>query len=149
MVVRPPKSSTIRSPKPWNRFLVWASSPTPNASSTTTATVPQVMPRMVSAVRSFCALRSARNSRNTLLQLFDRFFGDLLAALEAALHLDVDRVRQPGLDGADLGPAVGQGDRDRGGITREGDHALGYREDTVAPRDDDVGVRGIAGAERR
>src|SRR5438128_11630649 len=98
LVVRPPNRITIRSPNPWKRLTVWRSSPTPNASSTTTATVPQAIPMTVREVRSFCARRSARNSRHTAGDLARRRLDERLALPQAFEHLDVDGVGEAGLD---------------------------------------------------
>src|SRR2546426_1219861 len=100
LVVRPPKRMTIRSPSPWKRFRVCRSRPTPNASSTTTATVPQAIPRTVREVRSFCARRSARKSRHTSGDLARRRLHQRIRHLKALQYLDVDGVGETGLDRA-------------------------------------------------
>src|SRR3989449_3816589 len=100
LVVRPPNRMTIRSPNPWKRFLVCRSRPTPNASSTTTATVPQAIPSTVREVRSFCARRSPKNSRHTSGDLARRRLDQRVGDLQAFQHLDVDGVGEAGLDEA-------------------------------------------------
>src|SRR6266699_2836945 len=92
LVVRPPKRLTIRPPSPGKRFRVCRSRPTPNASSTTTATVPQAIPRTVREVRSFCARRSARKWRHTSGDLARRRLHQRIRHLQALLGLDIDRV---------------------------------------------------------
>src|SRR5438477_5266862 len=149
LVVRPPNRITIRSPNPCDRFLVWRSSPTPNASSTTTATVPQAIPSTVREVRSFCARMSAKNSRHTSADLARGRLDDRVGWLQALEYLDVDGVRETGLD-APLRGRTGAGpDGHEARVVAVGDEPLGDVEHAVAARDDHLRVGRVAGAQRR
>src|SRR6058998_3964850 len=148
LVVRPPNRMTIRSPKPWKRFLVCRSRPTPKASSTTTATVPQAIPSTVSDVRSFCARRSAKNSRHTSGDLARRRLDNRVGRLQALQHLDVDGVGEAGLD-PPLRRLAGAGaDRDEARVVAMGDEPLRDVEHAVPARDDHLRIGRVAGAER-
>src|SRR5467141_370699 len=149
LVVRPPKRITIRSPNPWNRFTVWRSSPTPNASSTTTATVPQAIPMTVREVRSFCARRSARNSRHTSGDLARRRLHDRVRHLQTLQHFDVDGVRETGLDAALRGLAGAGADGDEAGVVALDDEPLRDVQHAVAAGDDHVRIGRVARAQRR
>src|SRR2546422_8206528 len=164
LVVRPPKRMTIRSPSPWKRFMVCRSSPTPNASSTTTATVPQAIPRTVREVRSFCARRSARKSRHTSGDLARRRLHERVGHLKALQNLDVDGVGKAGLDrplcglagrGADSDEArivaVGDGPfRDvQHAVAAGGDHPPGGGAARAGGRDCDLGPDELARGDRR
>src|SRR2546430_4314606 len=146
LVVRPPNRMTIRSPKPWKRFLVCRSRPTPNASSTTTATVPQAIPRTVRDVRSFCARRSARKSRHTSAELARRRLQDRIRHLQTPQHFDVDGVRETGLDPALLGLAGAGADGDEARVVALDDEPLRDVEHAVAAGDDHLRVGRVAGA---
>src|SRR6266487_4215197 len=124
LVVRPPKRMTIRSPSPWKRFKVCRSRPTPNASSTTTATVPQAIPSTVREVRSFCARRSERKSRHTSGDLTRRRLDQRVGRLQALQHLDVDGVGKAGLDPALLGLAGAGADGHEARVVAMGDEPL-------------------------
>src|SRR5437773_7697162 len=124
LVVRPPNRMTIRSPKPWKRFRVCRSRPTPNASSTTTATVPQAIPRTVREVRSFCARRSARKSRHTSGDLARRRLHQRIRHLQALQYLDVDGVGETGLDRALRGLAGAGAEGHEARVVAVGDEPL-------------------------
>src|SRR5213592_2373451 len=149
LVVRPPNRMTIRSPRPWKRFLVCRSRPTPNASSTTTATVPQAIPRTVRDVRSFCARRSARKSRHTSADLARRRLQDRIRHLQTLQHFDVDGVREAGLDPALRGFAGAGADGDEARVVALDDGPLRDVQHAVAAGDDHLRVGRVAGAERR
>src|SRR5690606_1628429 len=103
-VVVPGNMMTMPSPMPCIDFRDWRSSPTPKASNTTTDTVPQVMPRTVRIVRSFCARTSFQNCSSVasrriwrsarLLDDLDRLFLDNRSFLDAGDHLNVYRVAE-------------------------------------------------------
>src|SRR5436305_7195185 len=143
-VVRPPQRMTIRSPRPWNRFRVCRSRPTPNASSTTTATVPQAIPSTVREVRSFCARRSAKNSRHTSADLARRRLDDRVGRLQALQHLDVDGVGEAGLDAPLCGLAGAGADGHEARVVAVRDEPLGDVEHAVPARDDHLGIGRIA-----
>src|SRR6058998_920412 len=149
LVVRPPNRMTIRSPKPWKRFLVCRSRPTPKASSTTTATVPQAMPSTVRKVRSFCARRSAKNSRHTSGDLARRRLDDRVGRLQALQHLDVDGVGEAGPDPALLGLAGTGADGHEARVVAVGDEPLGNVQHAVPARDDHLRIGRVACPERR
>src|SRR5437667_4825841 len=149
LVVRPPNRITIRSPSPWKRFRVCRSRPTPKASSTTTATVPQAMPSTVRKVRSFCARRSAKNSRHTSGDLARRRLDDRVGRLQAPQHLDVDGVGEAGPDRALLGLAGRRADGHEARVVAVGDEPLGDVEHAVPARDDHLRIGRVACPERR
>src|SRR5438874_11014809 len=148
LVVRPPQRMTIRSPRPWNRFRVCRSRPTPNASSTTTATVPQATPSTVREVRSFCARRSAKNSRHTSADLARGRLDDRVACLQALEYFDVDGVGESGLDAPLLGLAGAGADGHEARVVAVRDEPLGNVEHAVAARDDHLRIGRVAGAQR-
>src|ERR1700704_4227395 len=149
LVVRPPKRMTIRSPSPWKRLMVCRSRPTPNASSTTTATVPQAIPRTVREVRSFCARRSARNSRHTSGDLARRRLHDRVRHLQALQHFHVDGVGEARLDPALRGFAGAGADTDEARVVALDDEPLGDVQHAVAAGDDHLRVGRVARAQRR
>src|SRR6266571_144972 len=149
LVVRPPKRMTIRSPSPWKRFRVCRSRPTPNASSTTTATVPQAIPRTVREVRSFCARRSARKSRHTSGDLARRRLHQRIRHLKALQYLDVDGVGETGLDRALRGLAGAGAEGHEARVVAVGDEPLRDVQHAVAAGDDHLGIGRVARAERR
>src|SRR2546422_4546758 len=132
LVVRPPNRMTIRSPNPWKRFRVCRSRPTPNASSTTTATVPQAIPMTVSEVRSFCARRSARKSRHTSGDLARRRLHERVRHLQPLQHFDVDGVGQTRLDRALRGLAGPGADGDEARVVALDDEPLRDVQHAVA-----------------
>src|SRR6266850_5003426 len=144
LVVRPPKTITIRSPSPWNRFMVCRSRPTPNASSTTTATVPHAIPRTVREVRSFCARRSARKSRHTSGDLARRRLHDRIRHLQPLQHFDADGVRETGLDAALRGLAGAGADGDEARVVALDDEPLRDVQHAVAAGDDHLRVGRVA-----
>src|SRR3989442_7298861 len=146
LVVRPPKRITIRSPSPWKRFRVCRSRPTPNASSTTTATVPQAIPSTVREVRSFCVRRSAKNSRHTSADLARGRLDNRVAGLHALQHLDVDGVGETGLDAPLLRLAGAGADGDEARVVAVSDEPLRDVEHAVPARDDHLGVGRVARA---
>src|SRR5205823_15023899 len=147
LVVRPPNRITIRSPSPWKRFRVCRSRPTPNASSTTTATVPQAIPSTVREVRSFCARRSAKNSRHTSADLSRGRLDDRVACLQALQYFDVDGVGETGLDAPLLGLAGAGADGYEARVVAVRDEPLGDVEHAVAARDDHLRIGRGAGAQ--
>src|SRR5213592_976144 len=149
LVVRPPNRMTIRSPKPWKRFRVCRSRPTPNASSTTTATVPQAIPRTVREVRSFCARRSARKSRHTSGDLARRRLHQRIRHLKALQYLDVDGVGETGLDRALRGLAGAGAEGHEARVVAVRDEPLRDVQHAVAAGDDHLGVGRVARAKRR
>src|SRR5881275_2743277 len=148
LVVRPPNRITIRSPSPWKRFRVCRSRPTPKASNTTTATVPQAIPSTVREVRSFCARRSAKNSRHTSGDLARRRLHDGVAWLQPLQHLDVDGIGEAGPDPALLGLAGARADGHEARIVAVGDEPLGDVQHAVPAGDDHLRIGRVAGAER-
>src|SRR5207302_10157183 len=148
LVVRPPNRITIRSPSPWKRFRVCRSRPTPKASSTTTATVPQAIPSTVREVRSFCARRSAKNSRHTSADLARRRLDDRVGRLKALHHLDVDGVGEAGLDAPLRGLARAGADGHEARVVAVRDESLRDIEHAVPARDDHLGVGRVPGAQR-
>src|SRR5213078_3083732 len=148
LVVRPPNRMTIRSPRPWKRFLVCRSRPTPNASSTTTATVPQAIPSTVREVRSFCARRSPKNSRHTSGDLARRRFDQRVGDLEAFQHLDVDGVGEAGLDEALYRLAGSGAHRHEARVVAVGDQPLRDVEHAVPARDGHLRIGGVTRAQR-
>ena len=62
LVVRPGQTMAICSPMPCMFTDICRLKPIPNATRTTIATVPQMMPNIVRNARSFCARRSTINS---------------------------------------------------------------------------------------
>src|SRR5881392_1596552 len=140
LVVRPPNRITIRSPSPWKRFRVCRSRPTPKASNTTTATVPQAIPSTVREVRSFWARRSAKNSRHTSADLARRRLDDRVADAQTLQHLDVDGVGEPGLDPALLGLAGARADGHEARVVAVRDEPLRDVEHAIPARDDHLGV---------
>src|SRR3989475_9353736 len=149
LVVRPPKRITIRSPSPWKRFRVCRSRPTPNASSTTTATVPQAIPRTVREVRSFCARRSARKSRHTSGDLARRRLHQRIRHLKALQDLDVDGVGETGLDRALRGLAGAGAEGHEARVVAVGDEPLRGVQHAVAAGGDYPGGWPGAPAGRR
>src|SRR6266567_1619257 len=149
LVVRPPKRMTIRSPSPWKRFRVCRSRPTPNASSTTTATVPQAIPSTVREVRSFWARRSVTNSRHTSGDLARRRLDDRVGHLQALQHLDVDGVGETGLDPALLGLARAGAHGHEARVVAVGDEPLRDVEHAIPARDGHLRIGRIARAQRR
>src|SRR2546422_1236103 len=149
LVVRPPKKITTRSPSPWKRFRVCRSRPTPNASSTTTATVPQAIPRTVREVRSFCARRSARKSRHTSGDLARRRLHQRVRHLKALQYLDVDGVGETGLDRALRGLAGAGAEGHEARVVAVGDEPLRDVQHAVAAGDDHPRAGPGARAERR
>src|SRR5882724_6241962 len=135
LVVRPPNRMTIRSPNPWKRLMVCRSRPTPNAKSTTTATVPQAIPMTVSEVRSFCARRSARKSRHTSGDLARRRLHDRVRDPQPLQHFDVDRVGQAGLDRALRGLTGAGAHGDEARVVALDDVPLGDVQHAVAAGD--------------
>src|SRR5881296_2250374 len=131
---------TIRSPKPWKRFRVCRSRPTPNASRTTTATVPQAIPRTVREVRSFCARRSAKNSRHTSGDLARRRLDERIALPQPFEHLDVDGVGEAGLDATLFSLAGAGADGHEARVVAVSDEPLGDVQHTVAPSDDHLRI---------
>src|SRR5260370_5001600 len=148
LVVRPPNRITIRSPKPWKRLTVWRSSPTPKASSTTTATGPPAIPMTVREVRSFCARRSTRNSRHTSGDLARRPLHERVRHLQTLRHFDVDGIRQAGLDAALLGLAGAGAHGDEARVVALGDEPLRDVQHADAAGDDHLRVRRVARAQR-
>src|SRR5213596_558802 len=148
LVVRPPKRMTIRSPNPLKRFLVWRSRPTPKASNTTTATVPQAIPSTVRELRSFWARRSAKNSRHTSGDLARRRLHDGVAWLQPLQHLDVDGIGEAGPDPALLGLAGARADGHEARIVAVGDEPLGDVQHAVPAGDDHLRIGRVAGTER-
>src|SRR5436189_2727749 len=140
LVVRPPNRITIRSPSPWKRLMVCRSRPTPNASSTTTATVPQAIPMTVSEVRSFCARRSARKSRHTSGDLARRRLHQRIRHLQALQYFDVDGVGETGLDRALRGLAGAGTEGHEARVVAVGDEPLRDVQHAVAAGDDHLGV---------
>src|SRR5882762_9939712 len=148
LVVRPPNRITMRSPSPWKRLTVWRSSPTPKASSTTTATVPHAIPMTVSEVRSFCARRSTRNSRHTSGDLARRPLHQRVRHLQTLQHFDVDGIRQAGLDATLLGLTGAGAHGDEARVVALGDEPLRDVEHAVAAGDDHLRVGRVARAQR-
>src|SRR5882762_272579 len=148
LVVRPPKRITIRSPSPWNRFLVCRSRPTPNASSTTTATVPHAIPRTVREVRSFWARRSAKNSRHTSGDLARRRLHQRVGRLQALQDLDIDGVGEAGLYVTLPGLARAGPEGDEARVVAVGDEPFRDVQHAVPARDDHLGIGRVARTER-
>src|SRR6266849_6818514 len=133
-VVRPPKRITMRSPKP-------------KASSTTTATVPHAMPRTVRDVRSFCARRSAKNSRHTSGDLARRPLDERVGRLQALQHLDIDGVGEASPDEALLGLAGARPDRHEGRVVAVDEEALRDVQDAIPARDAHLRIGRVARAQ--
>src|SRR5216684_841057 len=131
-----------------NSGLMYSISWTSPASSTTTATVPQAIPMTVREVRSFCARRSARNSRHTSGDLARRPLHERVRHLQTLQHFDVDGIRQAGLDAALLGLAGAGAHGDEARVVALGDEPLRDVQHAVAAGDDHLRIGRVARAQR-
>src|SRR5437763_8316849 len=100
--VSPGQAMTMRSPRPAVALMSCLCSPVPKASIRLIATVPQTMPKIVRKVRSFSALRSRASCLKTSLMdlgdFFRRPFDQLLSLRQSRHDLDIQSVRDAGLD---------------------------------------------------
>src|ERR1051325_251876 len=159
--VSPGQAITMRSPSPAVFLTSCLCSPVPKASIKLIATVPHTIPKTVRKVRNFSLRMSRTSCRRTsfrlicmirpLGDLLRRALHDLVALLQTGEDLDVHAVGDAGLD-HDLFRRrlrIGAGDFDRGLLPAvlEGDEPLRDGDDVLFLPDDDVGVRGVAGAQ--
>src|SRR5229473_372751 len=119
----------------------------PKASSTTTATVPHAMPRTVRDVRSFCARRSAKNSRHTSGDLARRPLDERVGRLQALQHLDIDGVGEASPDEALLGLAGARPDRHEGRVVAVDEEALRDVQDAIPAGDAHLRIGRVARAQ--
>src|SRR5215471_4640661 len=152
----------MRSPRPAVFLTICFWSPWPKAPSSVTATVPQMMPKIVRNVRSFwlrtsrsiCRRASlkvniARASSRPSADLLRRPLDHLRALGQSRHHLGVHAVGDADLDLDLFGLGLRRRRRDLDerllAAVFECDHALGNCQDVFLLPDDDVGVGGIAG----
>src|SRR5438132_7672007 len=162
MEVSPGQPMTMRSPRPAVLLTSCLCSPVPKASIRLMPTVPHTMPKTVRKVRSFSARTSRMSWRKTSLRvtmgcaalrdLLRRPLHHLVALLQAGEHFHVQAVGDAGLDLGLLrrGLRVAAGQLHGGLLAAvlECDEALGDGQHVLLLADDDVGIGGVAGAQR-